>query len=109
MSSTISFGRLRKVSSLSSLIKHTARSARRRWKIRLTCGTYLSSPMTTVLPPTPIIPYSTQWNLICGVAHLIQAIMMLAASQSIPNVRDFRKPLTTSFLVFNEDTSELVS
>lgn len=34
---------------------------------------------------------------------------MLVASQSIPNVKNFKKDLTTSFLVFDQETKALVS
>jgi hypothetical protein len=41
--------------------------------------------------------------------HLVQGILMLVSSQSVPGVKDFTKPLVTSFLVYDQATQALVS
>ena len=38
-----------------------------------------------------------KWNLRAGVVHLVQAVLMLLASQLVPRIRDFRLELTTAF------------
>jgi hypothetical protein len=48
-------------------------------------------------------------NVGACVLHSIQGLLMLAASQGIPSVKNFKKDLTTSFLVFDPQTQALVS
>lgn len=48
-----------------------------------------------------------KFNLIACILHTVQGGMMLVASQAVPNIKAFKKTLTTSFQVFNEDTQAL--
>jgi len=45
-----------------------------------------------------------KWNLIAGILHFVQALLMLVASQAVDRISEFYQPLTTNFLVYN-DTS----
>lgn len=48
-------------------------------------------------------------NVGACILHSIQGLLMLGASQGVPNVKAFKKELTTSFLVFDQATKSLVS
>merc|ERR1719460_2619744 len=48
-------------------------------------------------------------NLGAGVLHLIQGLLMLGASQGVPQIKSFKKEITTSFLTFNNVTRKLDS
>ncbi|MFW9948738.1 MAG: heliorhodopsin HeR [Candidatus Thorarchaeota archaeon] len=45
--------------------------------------------------------YLRRFNLIMGFLHLIQASIMVIMSYTIPQIRDFELPITTSYLIFN--------
>ncbi|MFX1503461.1 MAG: heliorhodopsin HeR [Promethearchaeota archaeon] len=45
-------------------------------------------------------PYLRRFNLIMGILHLIQASLMLSLALFIPQIRDFKLPITTAFLQF---------
>ena len=53
--------------------------------------------------------YLKKMNRIGMVLHLVQGILMLVASQAVPNIKDFTKPLNTNYLVYDEATKALVS
>jgi hypothetical protein len=46
--------------------------------------------------------YLKRFNLIMGLIHLIQASLMLILSLTIPQIRDFELPITTSYLYYND-------
>jgi hypothetical protein len=48
-------------------------------------------------------------NLGAGALHAVQGALMLVASQAVPSIKAFKKPLNTSFLVFDPATQALVS
>jgi hypothetical protein len=48
-----------------------------------------------------------KWNFWAGVLHFVQAVLMVAASQAVERIREFRLPLTTTFLAFNETSKAL--
>jgi len=50
-----------------------------------------------------------KWNIGAGVLHLVQGLLMLGASQGVPQIKDFKKEITTSFLTYNEVTHALES
>ncbi len=50
-----------------------------------------------------------KWNLRAGIVHLVQAVLMLLASQLIPRIRDFRLELTTAFQDYDETQRKLVT
>lgn len=52
--------------------------------------------------------YLKKMNIIAAFVHGIQGVLMLAASFTVPGVKDFKKPLTTSFLTFDFKTQSLV-
>lgn len=63
-----------------------------------------------MLPESPLtFDKLWKWNLGAGIAHLIQAILMLACSQVVERIKNFKTPLTTSFLTYNETCSCLVT
>ena len=47
-------------------------------------------------------PYLKRFNLIMGFLHLIQASIMLILALTIPKIRDFKLPLTTTYLSYND-------
>jgi len=53
--------------------------------------------------------YLKKMNKYAGVLHLVQATLMLVASQTVTNIKNFDKPLTTSFLVYDEATKSLIA
>jgi len=60
------------------------------------------------LSASPITDMSLKkWNIGAGFLHFVQGLLMLVASQSAAQIKDFRKDITTSFLVFNEATRAL--
>lgn len=48
-----------------------------------------------------------KYNIIACCLHSIQGILMLIASQAVPNIKAFKKDITTSFLSYNEATRSL--
>jgi hypothetical protein len=42
-------------------------------------------------------------NTYAGVLHLVQGIFMLIISQQVERIREFKLPISTSFLVYNEE------
>ncbi len=46
-------------------------------------------------------------NTYAGVLHLVQGIFMLIVSQQVERIREFKLPITTSFLVYNEEKETL--
>ena len=46
--------------------------------------------------------YLRRFNLYMGLLHLIQASVMLILSLTVSQIKDFRLPVTTSYLVFND-------
>jgi hypothetical protein len=50
-----------------------------------------------------------KWNLRAGIVHLVQAVLMLLASQLVPRIRDFRLELTTAFQDYDETQRKLVT
>jgi hypothetical protein len=62
---------------------------------------------------TPIISKITdarlwRWNLGACVLHSLQGLLLLGASQGVPSVKNFKKDLTTSYLVFDKQTQALI-
>jgi hypothetical protein len=53
--------------------------------------------------------YLRRMNKYAGLLHLSQGLLMLIASQVVPNIKAFTKPLVTSYLVYDEITESLVS
>ncbi len=45
--------------------------------------------------------YLRRFNLIMGILHFIQASIMVIMSYTIPTIRDFELPITTSYLYYN--------
>jgi len=63
---------------------------------------------------TPIISKITdarlwRWNLGACVLHSLQGLLLLGASQGVPSVKNFKKDLTTSYLIFDKQTQALIS
>mmetsp|Transcript_81650 Transcript_81650/g.127501 ORF Transcript_81650/g.127501 Transcript_81650/m.127501 type:complete len:283 (-) Transcript_81650:409-1257(-) len=50
-----------------------------------------------------------RWNLGACVLHSLQGLLLLGASQGVPSVKNFKKDLTTSYLVFDKQTQALIS
>ena len=50
-----------------------------------------------------------KWNLRAGIVHLVQAVLMLLASQLVPRIRDFRLELTTAFQDYDDVQRKLVT
>ena len=50
-----------------------------------------------------------KWNLRAGIVHLVQAVLMLLASQLVPRIRDFRLGLTTAFQDYDDVQRKLVT
>lgn len=50
-----------------------------------------------------------RFNVGACALHSVQGLLMLGASQGIPSVKAFKKPLTTSYLVYDHATKALVS
>lgn len=48
-------------------------------------------------------------NIGAGALHLVQGLLMIGASQGVSTIRDFKKEITTSFLVYDEATRALVT
>jgi hypothetical protein len=46
-------------------------------------------------------------NTYAGVLHLVQGILMLVVSQVVERIREFTLPVTTTFLVYNEEDETL--
>jgi hypothetical protein len=46
--------------------------------------------------------YLRRFNLIMGFLHLIQASIMVILSYTIPEIRDFKLPITTSYLYYDD-------
>ena len=75
--------------------------------------------LTIGVDETGLISSSTQspytdarlrkYNVRAGILHGVQGTLMFIASQAVPNIKAFTKELTTSFLVYDEATSSLVS
>ena len=42
-----------------------------------------------------------RWNLACGVLHLVQGIIVVSLSQTVGNIKAFRLPITSEFLVWD--------
>ena len=59
--------------------------------------------------PSPSDATLRTHNIRAGVLHLCQALLMLAASLWIDGVKDFRKPLTTNYLIYDERTHSPVN
>jgi hypothetical protein len=62
---------------------------------------------------TPIISKITdarlwRWNLGACVLHSLQGLLLLGASQGVPSVKNFKKDLTTSYLIFDKQTQALI-
>lgn len=49
-----------------------------------------------------------RWNLGACVLHSLQGLLLLGASQGVPSVKNFKKDLTTSYLVFDKQTQALI-
>lgn len=50
-----------------------------------------------------------QWNIGAGALHLVQGALLLVASQAVPQIKAFKKDITTSYLVYNYATQSLES
>jgi len=50
-----------------------------------------------------------RWNLGACVLHSLQGLLLLGASQGVPSVKNFKKDLTTSYLIFDKQTQALIS
>jgi hypothetical protein len=50
-----------------------------------------------------------KWNIGAGALHLVQGLLMIGASQGVTAIRDFKKEITTSFLVYDHETQALVT
>lgn len=48
-----------------------------------------------------------KYNLIACILHSIQGLMMLVASQKVDSIKEFKKEITTSYLVYNNATGAL--
>lgn len=53
--------------------------------------------------------YLKKFNLTMGFLHLVQGSAMLWLGLTLDNIKDFRLPITTSFLKYDETASRLVS
>jgi len=68
------------------------------------------SAETLVPHKSPITDASLKkWNTVAGGLHLVQGLLMLGASQGVEQIKNFKKDITTSFLVYNEVTQALES
>jgi len=68
------------------------------------------SAETLVQHKSPITDASLKkWNTVAGGLHLVQGLLMLGASQGVEQIKNFKKEITTSFLVYNEVTQALES
>jgi hypothetical protein len=63
-----------------------------------------------VVPPSNITD-DRLWrcNLGAGILHGIQGLLMIGATEGVESVRNFTKELTTSFLVYDDETQSLVT
>ena len=52
--------------------------------------------------------YLRRFNLIMGLIHLIQAALMLTLALTVPQIRDFQLPITTTYLTYNDILEVLV-
>ena len=77
---------------------------------RRTIHTMTTSPMKADETESDItFDVLKKWNLRAGIVHLVQAVLMLLASQLVPRIRDFRLELTTAFQDYDETQRKLVT
>ena len=48
-----------------------------------------------------------KWNRFAGLLHFIQATLMLATYYSVDSVKAFTRPISYSYVVYDQDTSNL--
>lgn len=49
-----------------------------------------------------------RYNIVAGVLHFSQGLLMLIASQAVDSIKNFKKEITTSFLMYDEANKKLI-
>ncbi|MBU1110030.1 heliorhodopsin HeR [Patescibacteria group bacterium] len=65
--------------------------------------------MAPIDSDTSVFNKLRRFNLLMGTLHLVQGVAMLYLGLTLENIKDFKLPLTSSFLTYNEALGRLVT